>query len=265
MNRLFEREGERTIFATRAIIAIHALWIVGSRPCLPSLLRWPAEFWLYAPAGAAARFGWWLGSAEWVLWVAMIAAIAISPFHRIASFAASLLLYHFAPLEDVIIGSPGPYVRGLTVDVLAFAILAFGADGLRWSITLVRFIVASQYTFATVAKLRVAGLHWFSGENMQDMARTFRFTGIAPHPEVVIGHPAVAAVIGWGWLALSTAVIAAPFSRRIARVVVPLLAVAHVVAAAIFGIVWLAAPLLLVFANWDHVARSNSSIQRLSA
>jgi hypothetical protein len=265
MNLFFRRDDAGTLFLVRCIVALHALWIVVSRPCLPSLFTWPAAFWGRALPGTAMRYGWFASSStEWSLWFVLIIALLVSPFQRIASLVASLLLYHFAPLEDAMIGAAGPFVHGLTVDVLALAVAAFAVDRMMWPVVLVRFSVASQYAFATVAKLRASGLGWFSATNIRDIARTFELTSIAPHPRIVIDHPAVAFTCGAGWFLLSLAVIAAPFSRRAARVTIPLLGVAHLFAAFLFGIVWLAAPLLLVFIDRHPAATSNSSSQRAS-
>jgi hypothetical protein len=270
---LFAPAGSRGIVATRVIVALHALWIVLSRPCLPSLFAWPHEFWAGVPAATLTRYAWSGGSIERPLFILLILLLPAAVFSRACSLTCSVLLYHFAPLEDAMIGSPGPGVRGLTVDVLALAILAFApairrretSGDYRWPVILVRFAVASQCTFATVAKLRVTGIDWFSGGNIEGLAHTFKLLGIAPHPDPVIGHPMLAWLIGAGWLIISIGMMAAVLSRWTAGVVVPLTAAAHVAAAFLFGIVWLAAPLLLVFADFDQRVTPNSSAHRASA
>ena len=43
--------------ATRSILCLQALWILLSRPDLPDLARWPAEFWVLSGRALPARFG----------------------------------------------------------------------------------------------------------------------------------------------------------------------------------------------------------------
>ena len=269
---LYLPASRRNVVATRAIIALHALWILLSRWCLPNLLGWPEAFWSGVSDTTHLRYGWLSGVPERALFIVLIVLLPFAIWSRAASLGSALLLYHFAPLEDAMIGWPGPYLRGLTVDVLALAILAFapgirsGPDpNFRWPVTLVRFAVAAQYTFSTIGKLRTVGLEWFSAENIQDLARLLQIVAAPPHPDAVIRHPALALAIGAGWFILSISMIGAVVSRSTATVVVALVAIAHIAAAFLFGIVWLAAPLLLVFIDFDQRATPNSSAQRASA
>jgi len=249
----------RAIIATRIIVIAHALWIVLSRPGL-----WSVN----PPRELAARFGWLFDPAiERVLFIALIALLIAALFSRVASFGAALLLYHFAPLEEALAHSGDPFMHGLTAGVLALAVLAFvprvrGAapsPDFRWPIVLVRFAVAAPYLFSVVAK----GIGWFTGPNIADVARTFALIGVAPYASVVIDHAAIAWLIAIGWLLVSIGMPLAVISRRVAVVIVPLAALAHIAAIPLFGVIWLAAPLLLVFV--DYSATPNSSAHRASA
>jgi hypothetical protein len=249
----------RGVVAARIIVVTHTLWILLSRPAL----------WSVAPPRELAyRFGWVSDvEVEKLLFVALLIFTLFAYFSRGASFFASLLLYHFAPLEEALAHSGDPFMRGLTVDVLALAVLAFvprvrGSEpngNFRWPVVLIRAAVAAPYLFSFVAK----GPRWFSGPNIANVARTFELIGVAPYARIVIDHAAIAWVIAIGWLIVSLTMPVAVFSRPVARIVVPLAAIAHLAAVPLFGVIWLATPLLLVFI--DYSAIPNSSAQRASA
>jgi hypothetical protein len=259
-NRVFfSPAAARGVIATRIIIVAHALWIVLSRPGLWSVSP---------PRELASRFGWlFTPDVERVLFIALVVLLAMALFSRVASFGAALLLYHFAPLEEALARSGDPFMHGLTADVLALAVLAFvprvrGAapsPDFRWPVVLVRFAVAAPYLFSVFAK----GIAWFTGPNIADVARTFSLIGVAPYAKLIIDHAAVAWLIAIGWLIVSIGMPLAVISRRVAAVIVPLAAIAHVAAIPLFGVIWLATPLLLVFV--DYSATPNSSAQRESA
>jgi hypothetical protein len=262
--------------AARIIVAAHALLIVAWHWNLPAIFTWPREFWAGVPAGAALRYLWLFPPrVECVLYALLAFALFCAIFGvaaRASCFAAGILLYHFAPLEDVFINASGPFSSGLTVDVLALVILATAPEGRRWPLTLIRAAVASQYVFSTIAKLHVAGLGWFRGDNIRDMAILFDRLGTARHARLVIDHPALTSTIGIGWLLITLGMAAAPFSRAAAKVVVALAALAHLAAVPLFGIVYPGAPLLLLFidrrtSNVAHDAKvtPSSSAQRASA
>ena len=255
----FSPASARGIVVARIIVVAHALWIVLSRPSL----------WVVPPPRELAlRFGWLLDVAtERALFIALILAIALALFSRVASFTAAILLYHFAPLEEALARSGDPFMYGLTADVLALAVLAFvprvrkaePSGDFRWPIVLIRATVVAPYLFSIVAK----GIGWFTGPNLADVARTFDLIGAAPAAHLVIDHPAFAWMIAIGWLLVSIGMPLAVVSRRVARVVVPIAALAHLAAIPLFGVIWLATPLLLLFI--DYSATPNSSAQRASA
>jgi hypothetical protein len=242
--------------AARIIVAAHALLIVAWHWSLPSLFTWPRELWAGAPPRAALRYLWLFPPrVEAILYMLLALALLcalLGAAARVSCFAAAILLYHFAPLQDVFINASGPFAGGLTVDVLALVILAAAPEGRRWPPTLIRAAVASQYLFSTVAKLRIAGIGWFGGDNIRDMAILFDRLGLAPYARVVAAHPALAWSIGIGWLLITLGMAAAPFSRPAARIFVPLAALAHVAAVPLFGIVYPGAPLLLLFVDWPQ-------------
>jgi hypothetical protein len=254
----------------RRLLALHALWVVISLPSLPALFTWPAEFWSGARSNVALRYLWvFPASVEWILYVTLVVAlilaiIGIAP--RAASVSAALLLYHFTPLEDVWIGSPGPYMRGLTADVLGMCLAGCAPAKATWPILLVRLSVAFPYFFSTIAKLYTTGPEWFAGSNVRDMALIFQAVGSTSFADLVIRSPLLAWTIGVGWFAVSVGMLAASFSRRVAALVVPAAAVAHLAAIPLFGVIWIAAPLLLVFLPLPQPSETeNSSAQRQSA
>ncbi len=220
----------------RIVVAAHALWLVGSRPCLPAVLEWPTELWAGTPTGISLRYLWlFTPGVERLLYAALALALILAIFGvatRASCVGAALLLYHFAPLEDVFSVAYGPYVRGLTADVIVLAILGFAPSQRRWPLTLLRCVVASQYVFSTVSKLHVAGMSWFQGENIRDLAILFDRLQVAPHAHTIIEHPTL---------------------RPAAMIVVPLAALAQIAAVPLFGIVFLGAPLLLVFVEREEV------------
>ncbi|MCU1227528.1 MAG: hypothetical protein JWO97_412 [Acidobacteria bacterium] len=255
----FSPPSARGIVAARIIVVAHALWIVLSRPSL-----WSVN----PPRDLALRFGWLFDVAtERVLFIVLVVAIALALFSRVASLAAAVLLYHFAPLEEALAHSGDPFMYGLTADVLALAVLAFvprvrnaePSGDFRWPIVLIRFAVAAPYLFSLVAK----GIGWFTGSNIANVARTFDLIGVAPAANLVIDHPVLAWLIAIGWLLVSIGMPIAVVSRRVARFVVPIAALAHLAAIPLFGVIWLATPLLLLFV--DYSATPNSSAHRASA
>ena len=118
--------------AARIIFSLHALWILWSRD-LAATSALPEAFW--AGVSASERWRFLLfpgdGSLDRLLQraaaVALIAAaVGIGP--RLACFAASLLLYHLAPLETIY-WTPNPFERGFTVSVLVLLVLSVSPSG----------------------------------------------------------------------------------------------------------------------------------------
>src|SRR5207237_691407 len=184
------------------------------------VLSRPGLWSVSPPRELAARFGWFFDpDVERLLFIALIVLLAMALFSRVACFGAALLLYHFAPLEEALARSGDPFMHGLTADF-------------PWPVVLVRFAAAAPYLFSAVAK----GIGWFTGPNIADVARTFSLIGVAPYAKLVIDHAAVAWLIAIGWLIVSIGMPLAVISRRVAAVIVPLVAIAHVAAIPLFGV-----------------------------
>jgi hypothetical protein len=207
-----------------------------------------------------------LEPAAFVMLVAALASALLGWRPRASCLVAAALLYHFAPFEEILTTATGPYLHGLTLPVLGLAILATApAPGAapspdhRWPVALIRVLLAFQYLFAGLAKLRFVGVDWASADNMQAMAHLF-MTYEAPPPWAgfVATHAAAAAALGAFLLALDLSFVLAALVPKTARVLVPLAGVAHVLVYQVFGVFSLSAPLLLLFVDWDAVKARNS-------
>jgi len=209
----FRPAGPLGIRAARVILSAHALWLLLSRPDLPELAAWPDVFWNVAPSLLRVRFGMLLPViAERGLFllahVSLLACLlGLRP--RVTGLASAVLLYHFAPFEEAIVGLPHTSFGGLTVAVLGLAILAFAdppaADAApspehRWPLALVQLLVVCGYFFPMLAKLRYSGPGWFTGENISNYALgNWGITG-APWALFVAGHEWAARAIAAGTL-----------------------------------------------------------------
>ena len=254
--------------AARTVLAANALWIVLSRPDLPDLVSWPGAFWSVVPHSLRLRYFLLSGAplVEWAayaaLCVSLVAALA-GVLPRLSCFAAAALLYHFAPFEEILTTSNGPYLGGLTLPVLGLFVLSFipapsrGAAPSpehRWPLTLVRVLVAFSYLFAGIAKLRLTGGHWVSAENLEATALLFMtYEARPPWADWLVGHPVRAVLTGATLLSIELAFILAVTSKTAARILVPAAAAAHVFVLQAFGVVPLSLPLLLLFVDWDSV------------
>jgi hypothetical protein len=270
----FHPAGPVTALAARVVIAAHALWIVLSRLDLPTLARWPPELWAGVPEVLRVRYGI-VPAIEPYAFILLLVALAVAlvgPFARLGCFLSAVLLYHFAPFEELLTTTTGPYLHGLTLSVLGLAVLAFAREPapddapsshFRWPVALLRLLLALPYLFAGFAKLRFVGLDWASAENIQAMARVFMtFESAPPWAGAVVASAGAAGALGAFLLFVDLAFVAAALSRRAAAVLVPLAVVAHVLQLQVFGVAALSAPLLLVFVDGDAV---RARIDRLRA
>lgn len=245
-----------TFRLVRTVVALHALWLLLSRPGLPGVFTLPP--WDLVSTATLLRYGYGLPLIlEYALYalcaLALVATVAgLAP--RVSALVAAALLYRLAPLEDLFISSAGPYGRGLTADIIALVVIGAAVESERWPVILVRCTVAFQYLFAIIAKLKWSGLVWFSAENMRTTAVLMNEIGRAPYPDPLIHSSALGNAAAIGWLVLSVAVVPASFARRHAWLIMPPMLAAHVLAAWWLGIGYLAAPLLLVFADWPSAA-----------
>jgi hypothetical protein len=257
------------ITATRAIVCLQASWILLSRPDLPDLARWPAEFWVLAGRTLPARFGF-VGLPHAVeqgllvtLHAALVAALlGLRP--RASCFISALLLYHFAPFEEVIAGMPHTAFGGLTVPVLALFVLSF-ADAPRWRGTpspehrwpfaLVQLLFAFSYFFPLLAKLRFSGGAWFTAENIRYYALGNAAVTGAPLALWVSERPLVCGAIALGTLGLEGLSPLVVLSPAAAMAFIPAALAFHIGIVLVIGYFFPSVPLLLLFLDWDGIGR----------
>jgi hypothetical protein len=249
----------RSFVIVRALVAVHALWIVLSRYSWPRLASWPALF--FTPQLAAMRLRFGIGlfgeSVERVLWLVLIVALLCAMFgSRIAAFVAALLLIHFAPFDDILAGGVFTGAGGLTTAALALVLFGF-ADAprrddppswrWRWPVAAVELLVAMIYPLSLLVKLHYAGLGWYAPQNIQLIASRTGAFNHAPWSAFVVDWQAFDIAIGIATLVLEAGFIAVLFSRRARWFFVPLALIAAFVRWRVFGFVFVGWPLLFVF------------------
>lgn len=267
----------RNLAAARVILAGTALWVVLSRPDLPSLLGFPSEVWAGVWLERKLRFllvfGPGVERALWTLVHVTLGAAVLGIAPRAACFASGLLLYHFAPLETLI-RTGNPYLRGLTIPTLGLLVLSFAprvdaltlwprrrpdaptpVPELRWPLTLVQLLICQVYFFAGYAKLFTSGLGWASAANIRGHLLVLnQLVSAAPAQSAgyaVAQWPLACAAIAWGGLGFELAFPLVLVSALLRRLFLPLAVVFHVLNAWLFGILFQDLPLLLVFVDWD--------------
>ena len=112
--------------AARVIVAVHALWLLGSRD-FGGVSGLPV-FWDNVRSAARWRYLLFPGHPTLEHYLTGCAAIALTAVllgfaPRISCLVSALLLYHLAPLETIIWTSQ-PYERGLDLPIIALVILA---------------------------------------------------------------------------------------------------------------------------------------------
>ena len=257
------------LIATRVIVSLQALWILLSRPDLPDLVRWPAEFLVLSGRALPARFGIGVlpAAAEPALFVVLHAALlaaAAGLWPRVSCFVSASLLYHFAPFEEVVAGLPHTAFGGLTVPVLALFVLSFAeaprrgaapSAEYRWPFALVQLLFAFSYFFPLLAKLRFSGPGWFTAENIRYYALgNLGVTG-APAAAWVAERPLVCGAIALGTLALEGLSPLVVLSPAAAMAFVPAALVFHVGIVLVIGYFFPSLPLLLLLLDWDRIGR----------
>ena len=119
----------------RGVLCLHALWILLSRPDLPDPAFLAARVLGQRGPGLAARFGAGLPVAgEQALFAVLLlalAAAALGLWPRASCAVAGLLLYHFAPQEEILAGIPHTSFGGLTLATLGLLLLAFAETPAR--------------------------------------------------------------------------------------------------------------------------------------
>jgi hypothetical protein len=257
----------------RVLLALHALWILLSRPELPSLARWPAVFWDGLPRGLGARFGAGLlpAAAEQALFLVLLLALLAAAggvAARAACALAGLLLYHFAPQEEILAGIPHTSFGGLTVATLGLLLLAFADEPrrgappspeFRWPLAATRLVFSLAYLFPALAKLRYSGPGWFTGDNIAGwLAVNHALTG-APWAPWLAARPWACWAIALFTLGLELLFPLAVFSRRAALALVPAAAAFHLGTLFALGYFFPSWPLLLLFVERDREAHHPSS------
>ncbi|MGH9459415.1 MAG: hypothetical protein ACRD2J_17410 [Thermoanaerobaculia bacterium] len=268
-NRFWFREAAPLgVIAARVLLASNALWILLSRPMLPALRAWPSVFWDPVDPAILRRFLIFEIPVAveialfWILCLSLAATIAgLAP--RLNCFVSALLLYHFAPFEDVLASVGGPFFHGLTIPVTGLMILAVAdrprlesdpSPEWRWPLALIRLLFAFTYLFSGISKLANPGLVWATAANFEGLVLGMVFPDVRPAwGSVFIGND----LLNWGGaiagIAMDLLFITAVFSRRAARWIVPAAAAVHLLVVPVLGVVFLNLPLLLLFVNWDWV------------
>jgi hypothetical protein len=258
------------LIGARVVVALQALWLVLSRPDLTEILAWPRGFWSGVDSLLLLRFG--IGGLPvpverllyWVLEAALFLGIlGLKP--RIAGLIAGLLLYHFAPFEDIFASQGGPFFRGFSVSVAALLILSFAvvprrkddpSPEYRWPLALIQLLFAFTYLFSGLAKLVAVGPAWASGRNVEGLVLGLIFPEVQPAwAHWFVGRPWLSALGGVAGLFMDFAFLAAVVSRRAARLVVPTVFILHLLIYQVMGVFFPATPLLLLFLDWEALDR----------
>lgn len=255
--------------ATRAILCLQALWILLSRPDLPDLARWPAEFWVLAGRALPARFGivglpFGVERALFLVLHASLVAALTGLRPRLTCLVSGLLLYHFAPFEEVIARMPHTAFGGLTVPTVGLLVLSFaespnrGAEPsaeYRWPFALVQLLFAFSYFFPTLAKLRFSGPGWFTAENIRYYALgNLGVTG-SPLAAWVAERPLVCGAIALGTLLLEGLSPLVVLSPAAAMAFIPAALAFHVGIVLVIGYFFPSLPLLLLLLDWNRIGR----------
>lgn len=277
----YRPSGPLGLIAVRAILCGNALWILLSRPGLPDLFSWPEAFWHAVHPVQKARFLIFglPEAAERGLFVLLLAALAAAAFGlrpRVSCLVAAILLYHFAPLEDILASQGGPFFRGLTVPVLGLFVLGFApapsrgappSSEWRWPLAAIQVAVAGTYVLSGASKLLSVGPVWASAENFEGLVRGLMQPEVAPAwAHLVVGNRLLCGAGGAAGLLLDFAPALALARPRLARFVVPALVLGHLAILQIFGVRFLALPQTAALLDWDAIqARVRSRAEPAAA
>jgi hypothetical protein len=259
------------LIAARAIVAANALWILLSLRDLPDIVAWPTEFWASVAGSTKLRYlaGVLPAEAEYALYALLPLALLAALFGfrpRIACLISGLLLYHFAPLQEIFISRIGPFFGGTTLPVLALLVFAiartprWGADpspDFAWPLRLVQVLLSLNYLFAGYSKLFYSGLSWMTAENIRETLYQVATWGptAPPWAAFVAAQPALCWVVAIATIPLELLFPLVLFSQTAARVLVPATLIGHFLIIPVFGIFFYNMPLLLLFVDWDGAGR----------
>jgi hypothetical protein len=252
--------------AVRVLLVVQAFWILLSRPDLPELTAWPAEFWMGVSGFTRLRFGLtgslFLERALFgLLHVALLAA-GLGLRSRLSCLVSAILLYHFAPVEEIIVGMPHTFFGGLTVPVLGLFVLSFAeipvrghaaSAEYRWPVALVQLLFAFTYFVAGIAKLYHGRLGWFTAETIRGFALAHWSMTEPPWALWVADHPAVCWTIVVATALIEFLFPLAVVSPRAAAVLVPAALLFHVGIVNTMRIFSPGLPLVLLFVPWARL------------
>jgi hypothetical protein len=261
------------------LVATQALWMLLSRD-YPAISGLPPVFWSQVDPSTMWRYLLFPGQPHLeriLLAVAVLALVGVllGIYARVSCAIAGILLYHLAPLEGIIWIST-PYVRGLTIPVLALVILSLSrcddrlsllrragpaeqAPGLAysWQLRLIQLLICEIYLFSGWSKIARTGLDWVSADNIRrwilylvqdpEIAR-FQTLGLW-----IASHPTLCLLIAVGALALEVGFVSVMFSTLARRWLVPAALVFHLGIAYAMNLTFVTALLLLTFVDWDWV------------
>jgi hypothetical protein len=257
------------LVAVRTIVCAQALWILLSRPDLPELVAWPDEFVALGGRALALRFGVMglpltVERGLFLLLHGVLLAALVGFRPRVSCLLAGLLLYHFAPFEELIAGLPHTAFGGLSVPTLALLLLSFAespsrraapAAEYRWPLALIQLLFSFSYLFPTLAKLRFSGPGWFSAETIHYYALGNATVTGAPLAVWVASQPLLCGAIALGTFLVEVSAPLVVVFPAFAAAFVPAALAFHLGIVLVIGYFFPSLPLLLLLLDWDALGR----------
>jgi hypothetical protein len=277
----FRPESPRNLAAARILLAATGLWMVLSRPDLPSVETVPG---LWASVGMAPRlrffavFGLDVERALYAVLHVALALALLGVVPRLTCFLSGLLLYHFGPFETLH-WTTNPYLRGFTIPALGLLILSVAPCGdalalrrgsgragpapawqYRWPLALVEVLFSQIYFFAGYAKIVANGLDWITAANIRGHLLVLNQVLTASPQEswgyVVAQYSLLCGAIAWAGMLFDLGFPLVLVSRVARWLFLPAALVFHVLNSVLFRIFFQNVGLLLVFVDWNAVLRS---------
>jgi hypothetical protein len=269
--------GPLSLGVMRITVGMASLWFIFSRD-LPATSGLPSAFWTHVPLLAKWRYLLSPGveSVERTLQsiaVVALCGVVFGVFPRTTAAISALLLYHLAPLETIY-WNPNPYLRGLTLPVLALVALCVSPCGdaislqriftkpgakasweYRWPVVFLQLQICLLYFFSGYSKIVEVGLPWLYPSTQRDWLlalnqnpETQVFTTLGPW---VAEHWLLCALMGIGSVALELVFPLTLFNHYARRILVPVAFCMHVAIALAMNITVLVQPLYVCFVDWD--------------